>query len=109
MRQIGVEFARSRSTATPDRQAFGNQYWPALYIFDSHDHLRHQRPGEQGYEDAERIIRQLPRRPDGDLAPHGRVDSGPEAPADWRNIRSSENYPGPGGPRTSPRPAASVR
>lgn len=38
---------------------FGNQYWPAHYIFDAHGQLRYTAFGEGNYEEQERVIQQL--------------------------------------------------
>lgn len=78
-------------------RAFNNNYWPALYFVDAKGRLRHQYFGEGSYEQSEMIIQQL-------LSEAGRADfardavmvegRGPEAPADWRNLMSPENYLG---------------
>jgi thiol-disulfide isomerase/thioredoxin len=78
-------------------QAFDNHYWPALYIIDAQGRIRHHQFGEGGYEESERIIRQL-------LEEAGHKDIGPrlatvvargaEAEADWSDLKSSENYLG---------------
>ena len=39
--------------------AFGNRYWPALYVIDAHGHRRHHLFGEGDYEQSERIIQRL--------------------------------------------------
>jgi thiol-disulfide isomerase/thioredoxin len=91
-------------------QAFGNHYWPALYVADAQGRLRHHHYGEGEYQQSEMVIQQL-------LAEAGStgagtemvsVDpSGLEVPADWASLRSQENYTGyertegfasPGGP-----------
>jgi thiol-disulfide isomerase/thioredoxin len=78
-------------------RAFRNQYWPALYFIDAQGRLRHHQFGERGYEQSEMIIQRL-------LAEAGAdgigddlvaVDArGVEAPADWRSLKSPENYLG---------------
>src|SRR5437867_9954311 len=78
-------------------RALKNEYWPALYIVDAQGRIRHHQFGEGDYEQSERIIQQL-------LAEAGNsgigrdlvsVDPrGAEAPADWRNLKSPENYVG---------------
>lgn len=80
-------------------RAFGNEYWPALYIIDANGRIRHHQFGEGGYQESERIIQRL-------LAEAGSkavsaipvsVDArGAEAAADWRDLQSSENYVGYG-------------
>jgi thiol-disulfide isomerase/thioredoxin len=78
-------------------QAFDNHYWPALCIIDARGRIRHHQFGEGGYEESERIIRQL-------LEETGHKDigqrvatvdaRGAEAEADWSDLKSSENYLG---------------
>ena len=79
--------------------AFANQYWPALYFIDAQGHIRHHRFGEGDYDRSEAVIQQL-------LADAGVDDvgdelvsvegDGPEAPADWDSLGSSETYLGYG-------------
>ena len=38
---------------------FGNQYWPAHYIFDAHGQLRFTAFGEGNYAEQEQVIQQL--------------------------------------------------
>jgi thiol-disulfide isomerase/thioredoxin len=77
-------------------RAFNNAYWPALYFIDSNGRIRHHHFGEGGYEQSERIIQQL-------LGDAGNATGrelvsvegrGAEAPADWTNLKSPENYLG---------------
>jgi thiol-disulfide isomerase/thioredoxin len=78
-------------------RAFSNQYWPALYFIDAQGRVRHHHFGEGSYEQSEMIIQEL-------LAEAGAtgvsrepvsVDAqGLEAAADWRNLKSGENYVG---------------
>lgn len=78
-------------------RAFNNQYWPALYLADAKGRIRHHHFGEGGYERSELAIQQL-------LAESGssgfnrglaKIDAqGVEAPADWQNLKSPENYLG---------------
>jgi thiol-disulfide isomerase/thioredoxin len=90
--------------------AFKNQYWPALYFVDAKGHIRYHKFGEGDYAQSELIIQQLLAEAGShgighELAP---VDArGAEAPADWGDLQSSENYVGyertenfvsPGGP-----------
>ena len=80
-------------------RAFGNEYWPALYIVDAQGRIRHHHHGEGDEEGSERAIRQL-------LAEAGASDLGSapvavdargiEAPADWADLKSGENYIGHG-------------
>jgi thiol-disulfide isomerase/thioredoxin len=78
-------------------RAFGNNYWPAVYIAEAQGRIRHRRFGEGGYDEAERVIQQLVREA-------GRADvrddlvsiaaDGFEAQADWSNLESPETYLG---------------
>ena len=78
-------------------RAFGNNYWPAVYIADAEGRIRHHQYGEGGYEECERVLQQLLRDagrgdvPD-DLA--AVADGGFEAQADWANLESPETYLG---------------
>jgi len=78
-------------------RAFKNQYWPALYFVDARGRIREHHFGEGEYERSERIIQRL-------LADAGVADAasgvvsvdgtGVEAPPDWPNVKSPENYLG---------------
>ena len=78
-------------------RGFGNNYWPALYFIDARGRVRHNVFGEGQYEQSEALIQKL-------LAENGiggigtdlvSVDArGAEAAADWRDLKSSENYLG---------------
>jgi thiol-disulfide isomerase/thioredoxin len=76
--------------------AFGNRYWPAVYIADAQGRIRHHQFGEGGYEECERIIQALLREAGGgggdDLV--SVADDGFEAQADWANLESPETYLG---------------
>ena len=78
-------------------RAFRNQYWPALYFVDAQGRLRHRQFGEGSYEQSEMIIQALLAETgvagiDRDPVP---VDArGIEVAADWRDLKSPENYVG---------------
>ena len=77
--------------------AFANHYWPALYLADPQGRIRHHHFGEGEYQQSEMVIQQL-------LTEAGTTDHdhelvsvdarGVEAPADWKSLRSPENYTG---------------
>jgi thiol-disulfide isomerase/thioredoxin len=77
--------------------AFNNLYWPALYLVDAQGRIRAHQFGEGAYEQSEMMLQQL-------LAEAGiggiahelvSVDAqGAEVAADWRDLRSPENYLG---------------
>jgi thiol-disulfide isomerase/thioredoxin len=97
VKEIGVGYPVAVDSNLAIWEAFDNHYWPALYVFDAHGHLRHHLFGEGGYEEAEQIIRGLLEEARGHPleASLARVDArGPEKPADWEHLRSPENYLG---------------
>jgi thiol-disulfide isomerase/thioredoxin len=76
--------------------AFDNNYWPALYLADVDGAIRHHQFGEGGYEQAERLIRQLLQDAGSRDLP-GEVDVDPEGvevAADWDHLESPETYLG---------------
>ncbi len=74
-------------------RAFGNHYWPALYLVDRDGRIRFQHFGEEAYEESERAIQQL-LDVDQELVD---VDAGGvAAAADWPNLKSPETYVGAG-------------
>jgi thiol-disulfide isomerase/thioredoxin len=96
---MGIEYPVAIDNDYAVWNAFGNQYWPALYIADPEKHIRHHHFGEGDYERSEGVIRQL-------LADAGAGElpkdparvavRGIEIPADWDNVRSPETYVGLG-------------
>ena len=78
-------------------RGFGNQYWPALYLFDGKGNVRHRQFGEGGYEETERAIQKLLTEAGAsgvgkDLA--SVAPGGVEAQADWDDVKSPETYVG---------------
>jgi thiol-disulfide isomerase/thioredoxin len=77
--------------------AFGNQHWPAYYFIDAQGRIRHRLWGEGSYEQSEMVIQEL-------LAEAGAKNierepamvegRGIEAAADWKTLKSGENYVG---------------
>jgi hypothetical protein len=79
-------------------QAFGNNYWPALYFVDAQGRIRHHHFGEGEYEESEMVIQMLLREAGADVD-QGLVQvepEGVEAAADWASLGSAENYLGYG-------------
>src|SRR5262245_10998917 len=80
-------------------RAFNNQAWPALYFIDAQGRIRHHHFGEGAYEQSEMVIQRLLAEAgasglgDDSVAAEGH---GLEAPADWRSLKSPENYVGHG-------------
>jgi hypothetical protein len=78
-------------------RAFNNEYWPALYFVDARGHIRAHQFGEGDYEQSETTIQQLLAKAGASGFGHELVSiegTGAEAPADWGNLKSSENYVG---------------
>jgi hypothetical protein len=80
-------------------RAFENNYWPALYLLDGEGRIRYRHFGEGEYEETERNLQRLlngagARGVGSDLVSVSA--SGVEAAADWRHLKSPENYVGYG-------------
>ena len=97
VRQMDIEYPVAIDNEYAIWRTFDNHSWPALYVIDSRGRVRGHRFGEGEYDQSERLIQRL-------LAEAGAagvgdslvpVDaSGVEAPADWSNLKSPENYVG---------------
>ena len=77
--------------------AFTNQYWPALYFIDSKGSIRSHHFGEGEYEKSEKIIQQLLSEAKIHDISQDLVSVNPEGAevaADWKNLKSPENYLG---------------
>ena len=76
---------------------FNNEYWPALYFVDANGKIRHRQFGEGEYEQSEIAIQKLLAEA-GATVNRGQLVSvdagGAEAAADWKDLRSGENYLG---------------
>jgi thiol-disulfide isomerase/thioredoxin len=78
-------------------RSFQNHYWPARYLIDAKGKIRFQKFGEGDYRESELQIQELLKEASGknisdqilDLQPNGF-----ETAADWKNLRSPENYLG---------------
>jgi thiol-disulfide isomerase/thioredoxin len=77
--------------------AFANHYWPALYLADAEGSIRHHSFGEGDYDGSEMVIQMLLAEAGSGGFERRLVDvegEGPEAPADWDDLRSGETYLG---------------
>jgi thiol-disulfide isomerase/thioredoxin len=78
-------------------RGFNNEYWPALYFADASGKIRHSQFGEGEYEQSEKVIQKLLTEAGATLN-RGQLVSvdagGAEAAADWKDLRSGENYLG---------------
>jgi thiol-disulfide isomerase/thioredoxin len=96
-KQLGVDFPVAVDSDFGIWRAFNNEYWPALYFVDAKGRIRHHQFGEGEYAESERVIQKL-------LAEAGNSGigrdvvsvegQGVEAAADWRSLRTPENYLG---------------
>jgi len=77
--------------------AFGNEFWPALYVVDAQGRIRYHQFGEGDYQRSEEVIQQLLTEAgaDGIASDLASVDGRAfEASADWSDLKSPENYLG---------------
>jgi hypothetical protein len=78
-------------------QAFGNHYWPAVYLADANGRIRHHQFGEGEYERTEAVVQHLLREAgySGMGNPAVQVEArGSEVAAAWDDLRSQESYLG---------------
>jgi hypothetical protein len=78
-------------------RAFRNQFWPALYFIDARGRIRQHHFGEGESDESEKVIQRLLAEASAAGSNAGVVSvdtAGVEAPADWANLRSPENYLG---------------
>jgi len=109
-KEIGVQYPVAVDSDYAIWRAFNNEYWPALYFVDTQGRIRQHQFGEGDYEQSETVIKQLLAEAGASGIGGGLVSvtgEGPEAVADWDDLKSSENYVGyertenfasPGGP-----------
>jgi hypothetical protein len=89
---MGVEYPIAMDNDFAIWRAFGNQYWPALYLADAQGQIRYHHFGEGGYDASEQAIQQLLGGTADGTAP---VETrGIEAGADIHTLRSPETYVG---------------
>ena len=77
--------------------AFGNRYWPAVYLADAQGRIRYHHFGEGEYDDGEWMIQHLLREARSEGIDEELVSvtaEGLEAQADWTNLGSPETYLG---------------
>jgi cytochrome c biogenesis protein CcdA/thiol-disulfide isomerase/thioredoxin len=67
-RNLGIDYPVAVDSDYAIWRAFGNRYWPALYVVDARGRIRHQQFGEGGYAETERVIQLL-------LQESGRTDA----------------------------------
>jgi hypothetical protein len=96
LRALNVEFPIALDPEYEVWEAFGNRYWPAVYIAGADGRIRHHQFGEGGYDECERVI-QLLLRENGEAVSEDLISvvpDGVEAQADWGTLDSPETYVG---------------
>ncbi len=58
-KDLGITYPIAMDNAFSTWTNYRNRYWPAEYLIDQQGTVRHVRFGEGGYEDTEKLIRQL--------------------------------------------------
>jgi len=111
VRQMAIAYPIAIDNDYAVWRAFRNQAWPALFFVDARGRVRDYHFGEGMYEQLERKTQKLLAETGGTAPGQELVSvagSGVEAPADWSNLQSPENYLGfartqgfvsPGGPQ----------
>jgi thiol-disulfide isomerase/thioredoxin len=97
VKDMAVEYPVALDSDYAIWRAFGNRYWPAVYIADAEGRIRHHQFGEGGYEECERVVQQLLRDTGRDGVGDNLVsvaDNGFEAQADWKTLQTPETYLG---------------
>jgi thiol-disulfide isomerase/thioredoxin len=97
VQDMAVEYPVALDSDYAIWRAFGNRYWPAVYIADAEVRIRHHQFGEGGYEECERVVQQLLRDAGRDGVDDNLVsvaDHGFEAQADWTTLQTPETYLG---------------
>jgi len=97
VREMAVHYPVAMDNNYAIWRAFKNQYWPALYFVDGQGRIRHHEFGEGEYEQSELAIQQLLVEAGAGGLNQGLVSVdavGAEAPADWKELKSPENYVG---------------
>jgi thiol-disulfide isomerase/thioredoxin len=59
VKRFGIEYAVAQDNAYATWNAYGNRYWPALYLVDRNGHVVYRHFGEGDYDRTEAAIRQL--------------------------------------------------
>jgi hypothetical protein len=97
IKEMGINYPIAIDSDYEIWRSFQNNYWPALYLIDAKGKIRYQKFGEGDYLESELKIQQLLKEispgnsptPPADLKPDGF-----EAAADWKTLKSPENYVG---------------
>lgn len=59
VKRFGIEYAVAQDNGFATWNAYGNRYWPAVYLIDRDGHVVYEHFGEGGYAQTEAKIQQL--------------------------------------------------
>ena len=59
VRRQGIPYPVALDPEFATWNAYGNHYWPAIYLIDAHGRIRYTHVGEGAYDETETAIRQL--------------------------------------------------
>jgi thiol-disulfide isomerase/thioredoxin len=96
-KELEVEYPLAIDNDFAIWRALANRYWPALYVVTPDGGIRYRHFGEGEYEQSERNIQRLLRMTGAlhvDTSLVSVQGPGVQAPPDWDNLRSPENYVG---------------
>ncbi len=59
VKRLEIPYAVAQDNEGATWQAYGNRYWPTLYLIDQRGHIRYKHIGEGAYEQTEAAIQAL--------------------------------------------------
>lgn len=77
---FGIEYPVAMDNSLATWTNYRNRYWPATYLIDAEGVVRHIKFGEGGYEDTERLIRELLQQADPGVQLPGATDVADDTP-----------------------------
>lgn len=99
-KDLGITYPIAMDNAYSTWTNYRNRYWPAEYLIDAQGVVRHVKFGEGGYDDTEKLIRQLISQQDTDLpGPVEAADTTPTeqlTPETYFSVGKVVNYGGDG-------------
>jgi thiol-disulfide isomerase/thioredoxin len=63
VKRFGIQYPVAQDNSYATWTAYGNVYWPALYLIDRDGHVVYRHFGEGGYDETDAQIRQLLKMP----------------------------------------------
>ena len=100
-KDLGITYPIAMDNSFSTWTNYRNRYWPAEYLIDQQGLVRHVKFGEGGYDDTEKLIRQLLSQQNADLpAAVGATDTTPTdklTPETYFSAGKVVNYGGTGG------------